>query len=76
MEQAKLSELNFTSRNEAIAFLKRLWTEEGDNCPICGNKLGLLHTKAKKSNCDWQCKNCNKVFKTIHLLDEVNEEYK
>lgn len=34
MEQAKLSELNFTSRNEAIAFLKRLWTEEGDKCPI------------------------------------------
>ena len=30
--------------------------------------------KAKKNNCDWQCKNCNKTYKTIHLLYEINEQ--
>ena len=30
--------------------------------------------KAKKSDCDWQCKNCNKTYKTMYLLDEINEQ--
>ena len=30
--------------------------------------------KAKKNNCDWQCKSCNKIYKTIYLLDEINEK--
>ena len=48
-------------------------TEKAE-CPICGSELELLHKKAKKNNCDWQCKNCNKTYKTIHLLDEINEQ--
>ena len=27
-----------------------------------------------KNDCDWQCKTCNKTYKTIHLLDEINEQ--
>ena len=74
MERVLLKDLNMADRKEALAFLKKLWNAEKTNCPICGNELSLLHKKAKKSNCDWQCKRCNKVYKTIHLLDELNEK--
>lgn len=74
MDRAMLKELKMDSRDEVLQFLKKLWNQEKTNCPICGNELEFLHKKAKKSNCDWQCKSCNKVFKTIHLLDELNEQ--
>lgn len=74
MERVTLKELGFKSRNEAIVFLKRLWRQEKTACPICGNELDTLHKKAKKSDCDWQCKNCDKTYKTIHLLNEINEQ--
>lgn len=74
MERVVLKELKMESRNEVISFLKKLWNREKTNCPICGSELELLHKKSKKSDCDWQCKQCNKTFKTIHLLDELNEQ--
>ena len=74
MERVLLRELQMESRDEVLKFLKKLWNEESTNCPMCGTELELLHKKAKKSNCDWQCKSCNKTFKTIYLLDELNEE--
>lgn len=74
MERVVLKELKMESRNEVIKFLKELWNFEKTACPICGNELELLHKKAKKSNCDWQCKKCDKIFKTIDLLDELNEQ--
>ena len=74
MERVLLKELKMESRDEVIRFLKKLWNEEKTNCPICGNELDLLHKKAKKSNCDWQCKICGKIFKTLYLLDELNEQ--
>ena len=73
MERVKLPELKMESRNEVLGFLKKLWNEETTQCPMCGQDLELLHKKAKKNDCDWQCKNCDKVFKTIYLLDELNE---
>ena len=74
MERVLLRELGFKTRNETLAFLKRLWRQEKAACPICGNELELLHKKAKKSDCDWQCKNCNKTYKTMYLLDEINAQ--
>lgn len=74
MERVLLKELNMSSRKEAVLFLKKLWSEEKTTCPFCGQPLELLHKKAKKSNCDWQCKTCQKAFKTIYLLDEINEQ--
>lgn len=74
MERVVLKELKMNSRNEVLSFLKKLWNHERTNCPLCGCELELLHKKAKKSDCDWQCKQCNKTFKTIHLLDELNEQ--
>lgn len=74
MERVVLKELKMESRNEVIKFLKKLWNLEKTDCPICGNELELLHKKAKKSNCDWQCKRCDKIFKTIDLLDKLNEQ--
>ena len=73
MEKVTLKELGFQSRTEAMDFLKKLWRQEKTECPICGNELELLHKKAKKSDCDWQYKNCNKTYKTIHMLDEINK---
>lgn len=75
MERAVLKELPFKTRDEALAFLKKLWGQQGAACPICGGLLELLHRKAKKSACDWQCKSCDKVYKTIYLLDEINERF-
>ena len=63
-----------SSRNEVLSFLKKLWNEEKTACPMCGGELEILHKKAKKNNCDWQCKSCEKVFKTLYLLDELNEK--
>lgn len=76
MERMKLKELNMKSRAEVLIFLKKLWNNEEINCPLCDNKLELLHQKTKKDNCDYQCKNCNKKILTIHLLDELNDEFK
>ena len=75
MEKVKLSELNMQSRAEAVSFLKKLWNREDVCCPMCGRRLEPLHKKAKKSDIDWQCRNCDKVFRTIHLLDEINEHF-
>ena len=74
MDRASLKELHFNSRKEALAFLKKMWNNEKPDCPICGKKLELLHKKAKKSECDWQCKSCEKTYKTMYLLDELNEQ--
>jgi tRNA(Ile2) C34 agmatinyltransferase TiaS len=72
MEKATLKDLNIESREDVLRFLKRLWRQEKTPCPICSAALEPLHKKAKKSDCDWQCRNCGKVFRTIHLLDELN----
>ena len=74
MKRVSLNELKFKSRNEALSFLKKLWRGEKTLCPVCGCELELLHKKAKKNDCDWQCKNCDKTIRTIHLLNEINEQ--
>ncbi len=74
MEKALLKELNMTTRKDVLILLKKLWNCEKADCPICGSELEPLHKKSKKSNCDWQCKKCDKVYKTIYLLDELNEQ--
>ena len=74
MNRVLLKELNMKTRNEVLMFLKQLWNEDKVKCPLCDNNLELLHKKAKKNNSDWQCKNCNKTFKALYLLDELNEQ--
>ena len=74
MERILLRELKMNSRKEVLIFLKKLWNGEGASCPICGSELEPLHKKAKKSDCDWQCRKCDKTFKTLYLLDELNEQ--
>ncbi len=75
MERVTLKELGFRTRDEALGFLKKLWDQQKARCPICGTELEPLHKKAKKSDCDWQCRNCGKTYKTLHLLDEINEQF-
>ena len=74
MEKDVLNELGISDRNEAVTFLKRLWSEQPTPCPKCGNTLEFMHKKAKKSNCDWKCAECGTVYKTIDILDRLNEK--
>ena len=74
MEKITLNELNIDSRSEVLIFLKKLWRGESAPCPICRNELELLHKKTKKSDCDWQCRQCGKVIRTLDLLNELNEQ--
>lgn len=74
MERMRLAELHAANRKEAITFLKALWNGTGAPCPCCGQPLEPLHKKAKHSDCDWQCRACQKTVKTLYLLDEINEQ--
>lgn len=73
MESNVLQEFHFADRNAAVAFLKSLWAEQPQPCPLCGGVLDFLHKKAKKSNCDWICTRCGRQYKTISLLNRLNE---
>ncbi len=66
-------ELNIANRDEAVSFLKSLWAEKPQPCPICGGELNYLHKKAKKSNCDWICDSCGMRYDTIKILSRINE---
>ena len=74
METVILEQLRFPSRRDALAFLKKLWRGEAAPCPFCGKELELLRRKAKRSDCDWQCRTCCRVFRAIRLLDELNRQ--
>ena len=74
MEKAILGKLKMNSRDEAVSFLKSLWNEEPQPCPLCDGKLDFLHKKAKKSNCDWICTVCGERYDTIKILKQLNDE--
>ena len=62
----------FKTRNEEVAFLKKLWLKEPVQCPKCGGAtLEHLHKKAKKSDCDWKCPACGEIYRTIGMLKEL-----
>lgn len=68
-----LSRFKMNNRDEAVSFLKSLWTEKPQKCPFCGGRLDFLHKKAKKSNNDWVCTDCGARFDAIKILNELNE---
>lgn len=74
MEKDVLIKYKMNNRDEAVQFLKSLWREEPQPCPLCGGELDFLHKKAKKSNCDWVCTECKERFDTIKILKQLNEE--
>ena len=62
----------FSTRDEELSFIKRLWQSLPTVCPKCGKvQLELLHKKAKKSDCDWQCPGCGEIYRTINMLYEL-----
>ncbi len=73
MENDVLKKFNMKNREEAVRFLKSLWSETPQPCPLCSGELDFLHKKAKKSNCDWICTACGERFDTIKILKELNE---
>lgn len=74
MEKEILDKLKMNSRENAVSFLKSLWNEAPQPCPLCGGKLDFLHKKAKKSNCDWICTVCGERYDTIRILNQLNED--
>ena len=74
MKRDILTKLKMTSRDEAVIFLKSLWSETPQSCPLCNGQLDFLHKKAKKSNCDWICTVCGERYDTIKILKKLNEE--
>ena len=74
MEKDILNRLKLNSRDGAVSFLKSLWSEIPQSCPVCGGKLDFLHKKAKKSNCDWICTICGERYDTIKILKQLNNE--
>ena len=74
MEKDILTKLKMISRDEAVKFLKSLWSETPQPCPLCNGQLDFLHKKAKKSNCDWICTGCGERYDTIKILKQLNEE--
>ena len=73
MEKEVLAKFKMNSREEMIKFLKSLWAENPQPCPLCNGKLDFLHKKAKKSNCDWTCKDCGQRYDTIKMLRQLND---
>ncbi len=61
-------------RTDAPACLNELWRGEAAPCPFCGKELELLRRKAKRSDCDWQCRTCCRVFRAIRLPDEGSRQ--
>lgn len=72
MSNTILSKYHFTSRDDALKFLKSLWNEEPQPCPLCKGQLDFLHKKAKKSNCDWVCTACGERYDTMDMLNQFN----
>ena len=65
----------YETREEELAFLKRLWRGAPTACPKCGRaELMLLHRKAKKSNNDWQCPACGEVIRTMVLFMDLPDK--
>lgn len=65
----------YKTREEELAFLKRLWKETPTVCPKCGQaELELLHKKAKKSNCDWKCPACGEIYRTISIMMDLPDK--
>ena len=73
MEKDVLRKLKMDSRDDAVSFLKSLWLETPQPCPMCGGKLDFFHKKAKKSNSDWICTGCCERFDAVKLLKQLNE---
>lgn len=72
IEKDVLINLKMDSRDEVVRFLKSLWSEMPQPCPLCGGKLDFFHKKAKKSNCDWICTICGERYDTIKILNQLN----
>jgi len=65
----------FKTRNEEVAFMKKLWLKQPVTCPKCsGATLEHLHKKAKKSDCEWKYPACGEIFRTIGMLKDLPNE--
>ena len=49
MEKDILKKLRMESRDEAVIFLKSLWNEMPEPCPLCRGRLDFLHKKQRKA---------------------------
>ena len=65
----------YKTRDEELAFMKRLWNGVPATCPKCQqSELTLLHKKAKKSNNDWKCPSCGEIYRTINMFMDLPDK--
>ena len=70
--EVQKGKMYYKTRDEELAFMKRLWRGEPSMCPKCQtSELILLHKKAKKSNNDWKCPACGEIYRTIKMMYEL-----
>ena len=69
-----LDELHMSTRDEVVSFLKSLWSDNPNPCPLCSGKLDYMHKKAKKSVNDWKCTVCGRVYKAVNIFKELPDE--
>ena len=67
MEKDILNKLKMNSREEAVIFLKSLWSELPQPCPLCGGRLDFLHKKAKK-------KPARRAVRAVFIADAERQE--
>lgn len=73
MKKDILAKYKMNNREEMVAFLKSLWAEKPQSCPLCGGRLDYFHKKAKKSNSDWICTACGERYQAVDILYEIND---
>lgn len=60
------------TREDKVAFIKRLICGEKPLCPRCEKShLEHFHKKAKKSNLDYVCPACNERYEVIKMMDTL-----
>ena len=58
------------------SFLKRLWIGEKEMCHKCNKEYLIPLHKKRKDNDDFQCPNCNKIYRTINIFNNILKEGK
>lgn len=51
--------------------LKNLWNKEKVLCPKCNKEYLITLHKNKKDNNDFKCPNCNEIYRTIKILNDL-----
>ena len=58
------------------SLLKKLWNGEKEMCHKCNKEYLIPLHKKRKDNDDFQCPNCNEIYRTINIFNNMLKEGK